>query len=90
MIVLLQNIVHMTEARLDNISLLTELKEMNTALEHNIDRRTKELKISNQKLEKEIFERKKVLEALVVSEEKFREIFNNASDAIYLWALKQD
>jgi PAS domain S-box-containing protein len=90
MIVLLQNIVHMTEARLDNISLLTELKEMNTALEHNIDRRTKELKISNQKLEKEIFERKKVLEALVVSEEKFREIFNNASDALYLWELKQD
>lgn len=90
MIVLLQNIVNMTEARLDNISLLSELKRMNAALEHNIDRRTQELKISNQKLEKEILERKKVLDALVVSEEKFREIFNNASDAIYLWALKQD
>jgi len=37
-----------------------------------------------------ILERKTVEEALRESEEKFRELFNNADDAIYLWRLDRD
>lgn len=41
-------------------------------------------------LKKEIEERKKTEEALRESEERFREIFNNANDAIYLWEVNAD
>ncbi len=41
-------------------------------------------------LKSEIEERKRIESALRESEEKFREIFNNANDAIYLWEVKPD
>ncbi len=90
MIILLQNIVQMIEDRLDKLSLLKELKNINDALEHRIEKRTDELRISNQNLRKEVAERKRVLAALRESEEKFREIFDKANDAMYLWQLKTD
>ena len=81
MIILLQNIIQMIGDRLDKISLLDELKTINTALEYSIEKRTQELRLKNQKLNKEILERKRVLTTLSESEEKYRLLFNAEHDA---------
>ncbi len=81
MIIILQNIIQMIEDRLDKISLLDELTTINTALENRIEKRTRELRIKNQKLQNEILERKKVLTALSESEEKYRLLFNAEHEA---------
>jgi PAS domain S-box-containing protein len=75
---------------LDKISLIKELQHINAELDHKIESRTEELKSSNRKLINEIAERKRSEQALRESEHKFRELFHNANDAIYLWEVKAD
>ncbi len=87
---LLQQIVDMTVQRLDKISLIEELQHINAELDHTVEIRTKELKKSNRKLKNEIAERKRSAEALRESDHKFKELFNNATDAIYLWQVNAD
>ena len=75
---------------LDKISLIKELQHINAEIDHKVESRTEELKISNRKLLNEIAERKRSEQALRESEHKFRELFHNANDAIYLWEVKED
>jgi len=50
--------------------------QWNSALENKVNSRTAELALANKKLSE--------------SEEKFRGLFNNASDALYLWKVNDD
>ena len=73
MSMLLQQIADMTCARLDNLSLLKELKQINTELDRRVEERTKELNRTNKRLQTEIKERRRSEEALKESENKFRQ-----------------
>ncbi len=59
-----------------------ELREYRNQLEEMVDERTTELSRANEVLRIENVERRKVLEALGKSEEKFRTIFENVADVI--------
>jgi two-component system, sensor histidine kinase and response regulator len=58
------------------------LRVAHDELETRVEKRTAELSIVNEKLRAEIHEREAVKDALRVSEEKFRAIFNNAAIGI--------
>ncbi|MHC4457799.1 MAG: PAS domain S-box protein, partial [Planctomycetota bacterium] len=75
---------------LDKISLIKKLQRINAELDNKVEIRTEELERSNRKLKNEIAERKRSEESLRESDHKFRELFNNANDAIYLWEVKAD
>jgi two-component system, sensor histidine kinase and response regulator len=54
-----------------------------TDLEAKIEERTAELAHANETLQSDIAKRKRTEEALVESEQRFRDLFENASDVIY-------
>jgi len=56
-------------------------------LEREVKKRTKELELINIHLKGEILERKKIELALRDSEERYRSLFDNAADAIYVFDL---
>lgn len=68
----------------------TELKNAYDNLEIKIQEKTNELQKANEELKQEIKERKRIETELKESEEKFREIFNNANDMIALLELKEN
>jgi PAS domain S-box-containing protein len=82
MSMLLQQIADMTCARLDNLSLLSELKQINTELDRRVEERTKELIRTNKRLQTEIKERRRSEEALMESEKRFRTAFQTSPDSI--------
>ena len=53
-------------------------------LEKRVDQRTRELADANEKLKQEIADRQQAQEALCVSESRFRNIFDNSNDAIFV------
>ncbi len=61
-----------------------ELQRSHDALETGVAERTKELAIANQELINEIAERARAQEALKLSEERFRAIFETAKDCIFI------
>jgi len=63
------------------------LRQARDELEERVNRRTSELAAANEHLKWGIEERKRVLEALVESEEKFKTIFDNAKEAIFIEAI---
>jgi PAS domain S-box-containing protein len=85
LIPLLQQFTYIAEDRINTLYLLEELKKVNSELETRVLERTGELEKINDNLVYEIKKRKDAETGLELSEEKFREIFNNANDAIILW-----
>lgn len=61
-----------------------ELQRTLQSLESRVEERTADLSLSNKKLLEEIAERKLAVEALRLSEERFRTIFENAQDCIFI------
>jgi PAS domain S-box-containing protein len=61
-----------------------KVEQINLQLEHRVQERTSELVEINKSLQTEIAERKLVEEALRDSEEKFRQVVENANDAIFI------
>ncbi len=60
------------------------LTKVHEQLEQRVLERTEELRVSNEQLEKEIIERSETEARLAESEHKFRTIFEQASEAIFL------
>jgi PAS domain S-box-containing protein len=89
-----------TESDLDTLSLLgnlaaieiarekvrAELKQAHADLERRVKDRTNELQKSNEQLKQEINQRKLAQEALKESEEKYRAIWQNAHEGIFIAA----
>ena len=61
-----------------------ELKELNLNLEKEVETRTAKLITTNEQLKREITDRKKAVEALTKSEERFREMFEQSPFGIAL------
>jgi PAS domain S-box-containing protein len=61
------------------------LQKAHDELERRVEERTAELLRTNEKLEQEIEERKEAEKALRESEEKYRELFENESDAVMIF-----
>lgn len=59
--------------------------KIHESLEELVKKRTKELSAANKRLEREAFEHKRTAESLKVSEEKYRELFRNESDAVMIF-----
>ncbi len=65
-----------------------ELRLAHAELEKRVEQRTAELIASNTFLKSEIGQRQEAQEALALSEEKYRDLFENAKDAIYVHDLE--
>ncbi|MFN2516928.1 MAG: PAS domain S-box protein [Pyrinomonadaceae bacterium] len=65
-----------------------ELRLAHAELEKRVEQRTAELIASNTFLRSEILERQTAQEALAASEEKYRDLFENSKDAIYVQDLR--
>jgi PAS domain S-box-containing protein len=61
-----------------------ELKRYKEQLEELVEQRTYNLKQANEQLQREIAERKRTVEALRENEEKYRILFDESIDAIYI------
>ncbi len=59
------------------------LRKVSEELEHRVEVRTAELVRSNEALQSEIADRKRVQEALRSSEDRYRDLIENANDIIY-------
>ncbi len=80
---LLEHIVELVVYKIDELDYKYELAEMNKELEKRVEERTAQL-------EAEMEERIRTERELSAAEIRFREIFNNANDAIYLWLVNDD
>jgi len=85
LIPLLQQITYHAEDRINNFFLLDALQKNKSSLEQRVAERTSELEKINDELKTEIDRRRIAESELELSEEKFREIFNHANDAMILW-----
>lgn len=61
-----------------------ELKKYSTQLEELVEKRTRELRLANEKLKEEITERGKAERSIIEAEEKFRSLVENALVGIYI------
>ena len=60
----------------------TDLRHERQELERRVEERTHALSLANEALEREILERERINEAITVSEEKYRTLFEQSLDAI--------
>jgi len=60
------------------------LREAQRELENRVEERTEELVRTNERLRQEILDRRRAEQALLESEEKYRQLFEMESDAIFL------
>ncbi|MBI9063858.1 MAG: PAS domain S-box protein [Marinilabiliaceae bacterium] len=87
---LLHQIIRMITDKWDRISLMNELQQMNLTLEDRVSERTLELSRMNSRLVLEMHQHEVTDRQLKESEEKFRQLFNMANDAIYLWEMNDE
>ncbi len=90
MLMLLQHIVDLTVDKLDKLSLVAELRAINTDLEQRVEERAGELSRYHDQLRTEKKERAVAEQAVRESNARFQDLFNNANDAMYLWELRED
>ena len=90
MLMLLQHIVELTVDKLDKLSLVAELRAMNADLEQRVEERARELSLYHDQLRTEKKTREAAEQAVRESNRRFRELFDKASDAMYLWELSFD
>ncbi len=81
MTMLLHHVVDMIVERLDKITLMNELKQLNIELDSRVKSRTRLLAETNCQLKIEIAERKQVEETLRESEARYRLLCNSGNDA---------
>ncbi|UCD78015.1 MAG: PAS domain S-box protein, partial [Desulfobacterales bacterium] len=67
-----------------------KIREINGALGPGVEERIQELNRTNKQLQNEIKECRRSEKTLKESENKFRELFHKALDAIYLWEVRDD
>ena len=65
-------------------------KQQFNDLEKMVEERTIELLLANEKLQKEIVERKKMTDHLFVSQERFRKIFESSPSLMAIYSLKNE
>src|SRR3954452_9614101 len=65
-------------------------KQQFNDLENMVEERTLELLLANEKLQKEIVERKKIMDHLFVSQERFRKIFESSPSLMAIYSLKNE
>lgn len=82
---MLQRLVELIVSRLDNLSLLEELKGANQELDRKVEARTRDLSSANEGLRKEVESRAKAEQALRLSEERFRLLIENAQDSLFVF-----
>ncbi|MHC4455621.1 MAG: PAS domain-containing sensor histidine kinase [Planctomycetota bacterium] len=87
-LMLLQHIVDITSAKLDNISLLTELRQKNAELDQRVEERTLKLKNINTELKRQITEREQAEKAQRETQERFRTAFQTSPDSINISRLE--
>nr|WP_321408253.1 PAS domain-containing sensor histidine kinase [uncultured Carboxylicivirga sp.] len=71
----------------ERLGLILQLKKLNESLEKKVKRRTQELTRLNELLFKEIQTNQNTNQELDIEREKFKQLFQMANDAIYLWEL---
>lgn len=84
MLLLLQQIAKLATERLDKISILEELSNLNLVLDQRVTERTAELTRINKSLNKEIIVRKIIEQALSENEKKLRSVLNAAIDVSFI------
>lgn len=74
MLMLLQRIVDMTVSKLDELSLIQDLSQLNAALEKKVEERTDEQKKTNEQLKKKIEERMQAEEERLTLEAQLQQV----------------
>ena len=65
-------------------------KQQFNDLEYMVEERTLELLLANEKLQKEIVERKRMTDHLFISQERFRKIFESSPSLMAIYSLKNE
>jgi len=81
-LIVLQQVIGLATARMDNIHLLDELKLLNTDLESRVDKRTEELHSAARALEIEIAERRRAEEIVVGERHRLRTVMEHLPEGV--------
>jgi len=83
-VALAEELTNRAALAIDNSRLFQEAQALNTELEERVERRTRQLEISNHQLSKEVEERKKAESELQKNQALLHSLFESAPDAVIL------